>query len=278
MSIRKTMLMLAALGCAAALSAAPAAATAPTIKGKITTQDGVSRSGEIRWSAKEKAYLTTRKAGATMIDEITKPEDVAEMDIEKPAQWDAIVKAVEAGKGVSVQKRLEAIVKDYAHLQWDKSAGRYLAQTYVMSGNYDKALAVCRDIIANDETAAYAGDLAPMYWQALLKKGQNAKLEAAIKKAIATGDRYSSGAALIMRGDMEVEGKAGDRDAAMRALQDGYMRVVLLYTDEGVAGKLRPEAMSKAAKCFETLGQAPRAADLRGQLRAQYADSPWNGR
>ncbi|MBR1870410.1 MAG: tetratricopeptide repeat protein [Kiritimatiellae bacterium] len=273
--IRKITLMLAACLCVAAVANAQQKPAPAPIKGTIFLVDGTKRAGAIRWSAKEKAYIIKKQAGATFIDEQTPPDQVERLDIEKPAQWDALAKAVEAGKGTAAIPRLEAIAKQYAHLQWDKEAGRYLAQAYIAQGNFDKALAAANDIIKTDETAAYLGVLAPMYWQALLKKGQNSKLEAALKKAVASGDRYASGAALIMRGDMLVEGKPGDRDAALNALEDGYLRVVLMYNDAGVAEHLRPEALAKAAKCFETAGMAPRAATLRGQLRAQYPNSPW---
>ena len=248
-----------------------AQAQAVVIKGTLRTANDV-KTGTIKWSVKEKAYVTQRKAGNMVVDEITKPEDVIDLSIEKPAQWDQIVAAVESGRGASVMKRLEAIAKDYAHLQWDKAATRYLAKAYLDAGNNEAALKACNTVIGMDPSAAYMGELAPMYWQTLLRLNRLSQLESALKKAATSGDRYASGAALIMRGDITVAGKEGDREAAKKALQDGYLRVIFLYQD---VADLPPEALAKAAKCFETMGQAPRAAAMRSELRQKYPASPW---
>lgn len=276
MTLRKLMFTIAAGALAAVSAFGQTKPAAVQIKGTLNLSDGTSRSGVIRWSAKEKAYAIKVQRGTALIDELTEPENVESMDIEEPAGWDALVKAVESGKPTDAAiKRLQAVAKQYAHLQWDKEAARYLAQAYVAKGAYDEALAACRDVIKTDETAAYKGVMAPMYWQALLKKGQKSALEGALKKAIASGDRYSSGAAQIMQGDMIIDGKESDRDAAREALEEGYLRVVLMYTDAGVAERLRPEALYKASKCFEVMGMSSRASKYAGELRQLYPSSAW---
>ncbi len=264
---RLLTVMVAALMAAGAF----AQAKALVIKGTLKTANDV-KTGSIKWSVKEKAYITQRKAGNMVVDEITKPEDVVELSIDKPEGWDQIAAAVDAGRGATVMKKLEAIAKNYAHLQWDKTATRYLAKAYLDSGNNDAALKACNTVIGMEPEAAYVGELAPMYWQTLLRLNRLSNLESALKKAAVSGDRYASGAALIMRGDITVAGKDGDRDAAKKALQDGYLRVIFLYQD---VPELPPEALYKAAKCFETMGQAPRAAAMRSELRQKYPSSPW---
>ena len=67
-------------------------------------------------------------------------------------------------------------------------------------------------------------------------------------------------------------------DAAKKALTDGYLRVVFLYTDDEVADRLRPEALYKAAHCFDKLGQSGRADAMRTELKQNYAASPWAAR
>lgn len=278
MTLRKLIFMLVAGACSAAavFGQAKPGAKAPAIKGTLYLADGTKRSGVIRWSAKEKAFAIKVQRGSAMIDELTEPQDVVRKDIEMPAGWDALVQAVESGKAPeSVIKKLQAIARQYAHLQWDMEAARYLAQAFVDQGKYDEALRECAAVIKTDPEAAYTGVMAPMYWQALLKKGHKSQLEAALKKAIASGDRYSSGAAQIMRGDIIRDGKEGDREAAREALEEGYLRVVLLYTDPEVAPRLRPEALYKAAKCFETLQMGPRASKYAGELRQLYPTSTW---
>jgi hypothetical protein len=93
-------------------------------------------------------------------------------------------------------------------------------------------------------------------------------------KAAATGDRYSSGAALIGRGDIILAG-GESADSLRAALVDGYLRVALMYTDGKIAEQLRPEALAKSAQCFEKIGQAGRADQMRGELKRLYPNSPW---
>jgi hypothetical protein len=48
-----------------------------------------------------------------------------------------------------------------------------------------------------------------------------------------------------------------------------------MYTEPGVAEQVRPEALYKAARCFEKLDQASRADQYRTELRNTYKTSPW---
>ena len=166
---------------------------------------------------------------------------------------------------------LDKIVKSYRRLQWDIVAGRYLAQAYLATGKPDAALQACQDIIATDSSAAYKGDLAPAYWSSLLALGKTTQLEMALDRAFKTGDRYSSGAAFIVRGDMIMKDGNESPDAARKALTDGYLRVVLLYKDEKIAPKLRPEALYKAARCFDKLQHAGRQQAMLDDLNCPIA-------
>jgi len=254
-----------------AFVAAAALSSFAAIQGTITTENGDTQKGEIRWSARDKAYVVAHGGVEVQV----KAADVAELDIAKPAGYDQAVAQVEKGQGNAALPVLVKIVKEYQHLQWDKTAGGYLARAYLDAGKGDAALKACQDIISADPTAAYKGELAPAYWSALLQVGQNAKLESALAKAAASGDRFASGAALTMRGDIIFKAGNESADAARKALSDGYLRVVLLYKDAPVAKKLQPEALYKAAKCFEKLGQSARADAMRTDLKRNYGDSPW---
>jgi tetratricopeptide (TPR) repeat protein len=253
------------------LAAASAATCFGAIKGTITKTDGVTQKGEIRWSSRDKAYVIT----AGRIETQVPATDVEEMNIEKPAGFDKAADSVDKGQGASAIHVLEKIVKEYQRLQWDKEAGGYLARAYLDAGKADQALKACQTIISSDSTAAYNGKLAPAYWEALFQLGQMSKLEAALKRAAASGDRASSGAALIKRGDIVYKEGKETKDAARKALVDGYLRAVLMYTEPGVAEQVRPEALYKAARCFEKLDQASRADQYRTELRNTYKTSPW---
>ena len=247
---------------AVALACVMLAATAGAIQGTVMTENETV-TGDVKWHARDKKYIIEK-------GKITKEfglSDVTGLDIPKPAGYDKAVQAVENGQGASAVATLTKIVTDYRMLQWDKPAGRYLALAHLAAGNAQKAYDVCGPIIAGDKTAAYSGDLAAAYWQAMLKLGKREQLEGLLKKAATSGDRPSSAAALVMRGDIIVSASNDAPEELRKALRDGYMRVVLMYQDEACARERR-EALAKAAGCFDKLGQAARAESLRAQAKA----------
>ena len=250
--MRKTMLMTAAALAAAELFA---------IQGTVST-DVESVTGDIKWHARDKKYVIEKGK----ITKEFKLADVRSLDIPTPAGYDKAVQAVENGQGASAVGALSKIVADYRMLQWDKPAGRYLAFAHLAAGNAQKAYDVCSPIVTEDKSAGYTGDLAAAYWQALLKLGKRDELEKLLKKAATSGDRMSSAAALVMRGDIIVAASHDSPEELKRALRDGYMRVVLMYQDAECVRERR-EALRKAAGCFDKMGQAARAETLRAQAK-----------
>ena len=239
-----------------------AMASAFAIQGSIST-GAETFSGDIKWHGRDKKYVIEK-------GKITKEfalADVTSLDIPKPAGYDKAVSSVEAGQGTAAIPVLTKIIADYRMLQWDKPAGRYLAMAYIASGNAQKAYDVCAPIVAEDKSAGWSGDLASAYWQALLKLGKKDQLDGLLKKAATSGSRQSSAAALVMRGDIIVQGSNDAGEELKRALRDGYMRVVLMYQD-AECRRERGEALLKAAACFDKLGQAARAENLRAQAKA----------
>ena len=239
-----------------------AMASAFAIQGSVSTETETV-SGDVKWYGRDKKYVIE-------MGKITKEFKLAEvtsLDIPKPAGYDKAVSAVVAGQGASAIPVLTKIVADYRMLQWDKPAGRYLAMAHIAAGNAQKAYDVCSPIIAEDRSAGWSGDLASAYWQALLKLGKTEQLEGLLKKAATSGDRASSAAALVMRGDIIVSTSNDAPEALKQALRDGYMRVVLMYQDPECRRE-RADALIKAAACFDKLGQAARAENLRAQAKA----------
>ena len=240
---------------------AAAAAEAFAIQGSVSTETETF-AGDVKWHARDKKYVIQK-------DKITKEfklADVTALDIPKPQGFDKAVQMVEGGQGSAAVATLAKIVSDYRMMQWDKPAGRYLALAHLAAGNAQKAYDACTPIIAEDKSAAYSGDLAAAYWQALLKLGKTEQLEKLLKDAATKGNRQSSAAALVMRGDMVVAASNDSPEELRRALRDGYMRVVLMYQDADCARE-RGEALLKAAQCFDKLGQSARAESLRAQMK-----------
>ena len=238
-----------------------AAAELFAIQGTVSTE-AESVTGDVKWHARDKKYVIEKGK----ITKEFKWADVTSVDFPKPAGYDKAVQAVESGQGASAIAVLSKIVTDYRMLQWDKPAGRYLALAYIAAGNAQKAYDVCEPIVKEDKTAGYSGDLASAYWQALLKLGKRDQLEGLLKKAAASGNRQASAAALLMRGDIIVAASHDAPEELKKALRDGYMRVVLMYQDAECVRE-RHEALVKAAGCFDKMGQAARAENLRAQAK-----------
>ena len=236
------------------------------IQGTISTETD-SKTGDIKWQARNKQYVVSIKKGQTMVDMELKLADVTSLDIPKPAAFDKAVEQVQNGEGAAAIPALTKIVADYRMLQWDKPAGRYLAFAYLAANQAQKAYETCSAIVNEDKAAAYTGDLAAAYWQALLKLGKMSQLETLLKKAATSGDRMASAASLVMRGDIIVAASNDQPDKLKDALRDGYLRVVLMYPDAECARE-RAEACQKAALCFDKLGQSARAEKLRAQAKA----------
>ena len=241
--------------------AALTAAELFAIQGTVTT-DNESVTGDITWQPRAKSYLIAKGK----ISKEFKLAEVVSLNVPKPEGYDKAVQMVENGQGASAVGVLSKIVADYRMLQWDKQAGRYLAMAHLAAGNAQKAYETCESVIAEDKSAAYTGDMAAAYWQALLKLGTTEQLEKLLTKAATSGNRAAAAAATVLRGDMIVAASNDAPDELKRALRDGYLRVVLMYQDAECVRE-RGEAMVKAAACFDKLGQSARAEQLRAQAK-----------
>ena len=232
-----------------AVMMAAIASQAFAIKGTVVTATD-SVSGEITYSRRAKIYEVQSKK---MKQEIPLA-DVVKLEIPKPAGL----------KDDASPAALQKIVDEYYMLYWDKPATRMLANALIRDGQASKALDVCQKVINEDKSAAFKGEIAPAYWTALMKTGKTDRLENCLNKAATSGDRATSAAALIMRGDMIVDAGGDKPDALKKALRDGYLRVALMYAD---CPDQKREALGKAAACFDKMGQASRAEKLRQQAQ-----------
>lgn len=262
----KTCIHTGVVALAVALSAASAMSQ---IAGVITTAEGRKIEGAIKWKMREKAYAVTAKGGNVEL-ELT-PASISGIEIPRPKELDAAIASVQQGNAAAAVPVLEKIANDYLMLQWDGLATRLLAEAHVKAGSPDKALRVCEKVIAANPESAYLGEMAPAYWAALLKSDRVAKVEDLLAKAIKSGSREASAFALIMRGDV-IRASGDTNETAKKALRDGYLRVVTLYKSERAA---QPEALYKAAKCFEKLGQSSRAEQMRTTLKGEFGSSEW---
>ena len=248
----------------ATLFLAAGAAQALDVTGSLVTKDEKSFTGVIKWKGGTvRVYVVT----AGKIDVEFSREQIKELSIPEPAGYKEAVKAVQEGHPQQAIPVLDRIAQDYVMLQWDEPATRVLAEAYLGSGDTAGALRACEKVIAAKPEAAYSGEMAPLYWQALLKSGKTSKLEDLLEQAIKSGSEEATASALIMRGD--ALSAKGDFKAA---LKDGYLRVITLYRAVRPA---QPEALFKAAKALDQMNQAPRAETMRKQLLTEFGSSDW---
>ncbi|MDA3926369.1 MAG: tetratricopeptide repeat protein [Kiritimatiellae bacterium] len=255
-----------------AMLLATGAAMAADIGGVVVTKDGKKiPCSVIKWKSRDNAYAVT-KTGAVKIELLMTLDTIDRLDIPKPKELETVQAGLKkGGNAAAAIPILIKIITDYNMLNWDKTATRLLADAYIKNNDASKAIKVCEKIISSNPEEAYKGDLAPVYWNALLMGDRVSKLDDLITQAIKSGKRSSSAFALIMRGDMI--NKASDtNENAKKALRDGYLRVVTLYSGIKAA---QPEALYKAAKCFDKLGQTSRADQMRTTLKGEFSSSEW---
>ncbi len=252
---------------ALSILAIASAASAWAIQGTVVSSKNGSSSGDVKWVARDKTYVVTVKRGQTEMQTSCELADLESLDIPRPAALDKAIEAVQNGQGASAIPALSKIVNDYKMLVWDKTAARYLVQAYLAANNPQKAEEEAKKLLADDRDAAWKGDFAPAYWQVLLKLGKLQPLENNLRRAAASGDRAASAEALCMRGDLILSQGGDSPDTYRKALTDAYLRVALMYLDEPCRDA-RFNALNKAAGCFDKLGMAVRAEDMRNRAKA----------
>ena len=247
----------------AAFLFAAGAAQSADVTGSLVTKEGKTFTGTIRWKAASRVYFFSD--GKFELE--FAPSQIKDMTIPEPAGYGDAVKAVREGRPQQAIPVLERIAQDYVMLRWDVLATRVLVEACLNNNDATAALRACDKVIAAKPDAAYSGEMAPLYWQALLKSGKTSKLDALLEQSIKTGTPEATAYALIMRGDM-LSGKGEFKNA----LKDGYLRVITLYRAVRAA---QPEALFKAAKAFDQINQAPRAETMRRQLLTEFGSSDW---
>jgi outer membrane protein assembly factor BamD (BamD/ComL family) len=246
-----------------ALLLAAGAAQALDVTGSLVTKEDKSFTGLIKWRGASRVYVIS----AGKMDLEFAPAQIKEMSIPEPAGYKDAIKAIQEGRPQQAIPVLERIAQDYVMLQWDEPAARALAEACLNNNDIPGALRACDKVISVKPEAAYAGEMAPLYWQALLKSDKTTKLEGLLEQAIKTGGAEATAFALIMRGDTLLA-----KSDYKAALKDGYLRVITLYRAVRTA---QPEALFKAAKAFDQLNQATRAETMRKQLLTEFGTSDW---
>jgi len=259
-----------AIAVIAAMFLAAGAVTAADVIGVMVLKNNKRMEGTITWNSRRKVYTIKKITGKVTLS--MRQDQVVGLIIPKPKKLTSVEAALRKGASPTAAiPVLNSIIDDYFMLKWDKTATRLLAEVYIQNNQAKEAVKACERLIGDNPEAAWKGEMAPSYWAALLKAERPAKLSGLIENAIKTGDRITSAHALLMRGDM-LRKESDSTENARKALRDGYLRVVTLYSREK---SVQPEALYKAAKCFDKLGQTSRADQMRTTLKSEYGSSSW---
>ncbi len=254
----KTVLIMAVMLCAAASQTF-------AIKGTIIKSANKDRtSGDIRWQASSKKYLITTKDGITMT---LKPSQVDRVIVRKPASFDKAKRDVLAKRYAVALPVLQKIMKDYRMMGWDVKATRYAAEAQLGLKNPTKAISLCQTLIENNPKAAYQGELAEIYWRALVEADRKATLRKVMAKAIKEGPRDLVPLIQIRRADVDMKAEKYED-----ALIDGYLRTVFFFKEDK---KYMPEALYKAAQCFDQLNNPAKAEWCRKELTTGFPNSAY---
>lgn len=250
--------------CLAANMFLMASVSVAQVTGTIAKKGGGMLIGTIRWLAMSKEYVVTAENGQEGRVPLRAVESV---EVKEPEEWEGILKQLQDGRYAEAMPMLEKIMDAYTMLQWDVHAAKRLAEAHMAMKAAPKAVAVCEKVVGDNPAAGLSGELAFIYWDALLEAEKYSVLRKTLDDAIKSGGQETLARAYIKRGDMDK--KKGN---IKEALLDGYLRAIVFF--EKVA-EVQPEALYKAVKCFEQLGQHSNAEKMRQKLRSEHPRSSY---
>jgi len=231
--------------------------TRADVEGTVYKKDGGRLRGKIRWLPSSKVYVVTDRVALQI-----PLAQVLRVDVKEPPELKNAIRMVRSGQYGAAVPVLENIMKQYTMLEHDITAARWLADSYLQGGNAKKAIDMCRKVMKVNPRAVAAGDLTGVYWRALLEDGRDAVLKKELGAAIKSGPRPVVATAQIIRGDIAVKNAE-----FQNALVDGYLRTAILFQD---VKTVQAEALYKAMKAFEELGQHSHAEKMKRRLLADF--------
>ena len=256
--------LIAALATVTALFVLAGAANAQ-VPGTLYMKDGGKAQGYIRYLASSKAFevTTTKKSVTIRVLE----RNVARMNIIKPKEISQAASHMAKKQYGSAIPLLKKVQKDYKYLQWDAYAIRGLAECYFENNMEAEGIKMVKEALKSDGGETLSINVVQRYWDELIKQKKYKELEDSIEKIVQTGARGVAAAALVKRGDM-----LRKKGQMKEAVVDGYLRTVVFFTTQKEA---RQEAVYKAMKTFQDLGQQTYADRMRKILKAEYPTGKW---
>jgi tetratricopeptide (TPR) repeat protein len=251
--------------CLVVFLAAGVVTSQAVVSGTLYKRDGGQASGTIKFMPSSKTYYVTANNATIPVME----SQIIRVNIVKPATLDGAIRMVGQKQYKNAVPILEAIVQEYKNLQWDDVALGYLGECYLNTGQTDKAIGIVKKAIQQNPEGLTIQTL-QIYWAALLKDKKLDELEKSLEPVISGGSREAAAAAQIKKGDLLKE-----RGKLREAVVDGYMRTVMLYDE---VKEIRAEAVYKAMKACEELGQQSYAEKMRKILLTEFPNDPYTAK
>ena len=226
------------------------AALSVSAQDKVTLSNGAVREGTI---VKVDASNLTLKMAA---GEIALPrKDISQIEIQKPAEVDAALKAAEAKKCADALPALKAVTDKYTSLAipWLQQAHVAMADCLIATGQWPGAVDAFKKLLEYYPKTSYALKAKVGLGQALVHEGKYDEALKLIEEAtqplrkeltVSADDNRFLGTAMIVLGDC-YQAK-GDLDQAI----DCYLSTVVLYYRDKEAVQ---QAQQKADKLKEKI-------------------------
>lgn len=184
--------------------------------------------------------------------------------VDEPPAYGRAVTLMEQGQYGEAASLLEGITVEYRMLQWDKRARKLLADAYLKSDQFDKAVATYEQVF-KESPDVDDGESRANYLKALMGSGEYDKLAPLLDKAIAESPRSVAAQAQMMRGKMRLD--AGDVEGALF----DFMRTAVFFRQQEA---VLPEATFRTAQCLEKMGN-DRAGEFYARVVSEFPDSPF---
>ncbi|MEI6514855.1 MAG: hypothetical protein WCO77_02660 [bacterium] len=230
----------------------------------VTLKNNRTLKGLVEWREATQEYVVTTADGQLPVA----LAQVALLDIDKPAEFDAAASMVKSRLFGQAIPRLEAIMKKYHRLNWDAEAGKLLAQSYLETNDAKKGIIAMDVVFASGSRDKVPAPLLVMYWKALLASGSKNKLQSELTKAVGSGSLEAACTAYLMRGNLFL--KNGDEEEAL----SDFLKVTILGSDFKA---LQPEALFKAADLMDK-ARDPRGMDFRKKLVKDYPGNEFSAK
>ncbi len=181
---------------------------------------------------------------------------------EQVLQWSGM-QSFNSGNFAAAAKCLGFIASPDEPRANPKEVWRYLGKARLETGDNEGALTAITNVLAVEDSTAWKADGLHDRGRALLNLKRPAEARIAADEAMALRPQGRTSAKLrILIGDLEMHDGNPKKAAAE------YLIVVQFHED----AEIKPEALWKLVKAFESAGNSPEAEKYRQQLKAEFPD------